>query len=184
MLNDDQRRAAYDRFGHAGLEGGMGGGYADFSGFGDIGSIFEEFFGGFGASSGRSRRQPRRGADLRADIRLSFEEAAFGADREIEIPRMETCDRCDGSGAEPPTAPVMCSTCNGTGEVQRRQQSPLFGTVVTASPCPTCGGTGESDPVAVQQVQRPQARAGGAQAQRQDPGGRGRRDAHPLGGRR
>ena len=146
VLNDDQRRAAYDRFGHAGLEGGMGGGYADFSGFGDIGSIFEEFFGGFGASSGRSRRQPRRGADLRADIRLSFEEAAFGADREIEIPRMETCDRCDGSGAEPPTQPVMCSTCNGTGEVQRRQQSPLFGTVVTASPCPTCGGTGEVIP--------------------------------------
>lgn len=146
VLNDDQRRAAYDRFGHAGLEGGAGAGYGDFSGFGDIGSIFEEFFGGFGASTGRSRRQPRRGADLRADIRLSFEEAAFGAEREIEIPRMESCDRCDGSGAEPPTSTVMCSTCNGSGEVQRRQQSPLFGTVVTASPCPTCGGTGEVIP--------------------------------------
>ena len=87
--------------------------------------------GGAGAAN---RRQPRRGADLRADIRISFEEAAFGAERELEIPRMEACDRCKGSGAEPPTQPVTCHTCNGTGEVKRRQQSPLFGTVITATP--------------------------------------------------
>jgi molecular chaperone DnaJ len=148
VLNDDQRRAAYDRFGHDGLQGmGMN----DFSGgFGDLGSIFEELFSGFGgfSTSGGGRRgaQPRRGADLRADVTLTFEEAAFGVDRELEIPRLEECEHCHGTGAEPPTKPVTCSTCNGAGEVQRRQQSPLFGTVITASPCTTCGGKGEVIP--------------------------------------
>jgi len=150
VLSDDERRAVYDRYGHAGLQGsGAGAGYgADMSGFGDFGSIFEELFGGFSgrSASGSSRRQPRRGADLRADIRLSFEEAVFGAEREMDIPRMEACEHCHGTGAEPPTAPVVCATCNGTGEVKRRQQSPLFGTIVTASPCPTCNGAGEVIP--------------------------------------
>ncbi len=125
VLSDDQKRAAYDRFGHDGLQGaGMG----DFSGgFGDLSSIFEEIFGGFGGNSARGRRQPRAGADLRTDIRLSFEEAVFGAERDLDIPRLEVCDRCKGSGAEPPTSPVTCSTCSGVGEVRRRQQSPLFG---------------------------------------------------------
>jgi molecular chaperone DnaJ len=144
VLNDDQKRAAYDRFGHAGVSG-AGGGYGDFSGgFSDLGSIFEDLFAGFGANTSRSRRkQPRRGADLRADVTLTFEEAAFGTEREMEVPRMEVCDRCGGSGAEPPTQPVTCATCNGSGEVQRRQQSPLFGAVITSSPCPTCNGSGE-----------------------------------------
>ena len=145
VLSDDQKRAAYDRFGHDGLQGA---GFGDFNGgFGDFSSIFEELFGGFGATStGRSRRRARSGADLRADIRLTFEEAAFGTERELEIPRMEMCDRCDGTGAEPPTSPVTCSTCNGSGEVRRRQQSPLFGAVITATTCPTCNGTGEVIP--------------------------------------
>lgn len=145
ILNDDQKRAAYDRFGHAGVQG-LGNQQSDFAGgFGDLSSIFEEFFGGIGGSSGgRGRRQPRRGADLRADIRLTFEEAAFGVDRELDIPRMEVCDRCQGNGAEPGTSPVTCLTCGGAGEIQRRQQSPLFGTVVTASTCPACEGTGET----------------------------------------
>ncbi|MCB0065404.1 MAG: molecular chaperone DnaJ [Caldilineaceae bacterium] len=147
VLSDDQRRAAYDRFGHDGLQGmGMN----DFSGgFGDLNSIFEELFSGFGGFSSSSRGrgpQPRRGADLRADVKLTFEEAAFGVDRELEIPRLEECEHCNGTGAEPPTTPVTCSTCNGTGEIQRRQQSPLFGTVITASPCTTCGGKGEVIP--------------------------------------
>ena len=146
VLIDDDKRAVYDRYGHAGLQGGGGAGYGDMGGFGDLGSIFEELFSGFGRTSSGNRRQPRRGADLRADIRLSFEEAVFGAERELDIPRMEACDRCHGSGAEPPTAPVTCASCNGTGEVKRRQQSPLFGTIVTASPCPTCSGTGEVIP--------------------------------------
>jgi molecular chaperone DnaJ len=143
VLNDDQKRAAYDRFGHAGVSGA--GGFGDFSGgFSDLGSIFEDLFSGFGATSSRTRRkQPRRGADLRADVTLTFEEAVFGADRELEVPRMEACDRCTGTGAEPPTQPVTCSTCNGSGEVQRRQQSPLFGMVITAATCPTCEGAGQ-----------------------------------------
>ena len=148
VLSDDQKRAAYDRYGHAGVQGASAG-YNDMGGFGDLGSIFEELFGGFsrtGAAGAANRRQPRRGADLRADIRISFEEAAFGAERELEIPRMEACDRCKGSGAEPPTQPVTCHSCNGTGEVKRRQQSPLFGTVITATPCSTCNGTGEVIP--------------------------------------
>lgn len=144
VLSDPQKRAAYDRFGHAAT--GPGSGFNDFSGagFGDLGSIFEEFFGGFAGGSTRTRRNaPRRGADLRVDITLRFEEAAFGTEREIDVPRMEACDRCNSSGAEPGTSPERCPTCNGSGEVQRRQQSPLFGTIVTASPCPTCNGEGE-----------------------------------------
>src|SRR5690606_28033200 len=81
VLIDDDKRAVYDRYGHAGLQGGGGAGYGDMGGFGDLGSIFEELFSGFGRSSSGNRRQPRRGADLRADIRLSFEEAVFGTER-------------------------------------------------------------------------------------------------------
>jgi molecular chaperone DnaJ len=148
VLSDDQKRAAYDRFGHAGVQGAGGMG-SDFGGFSDFSTIFEDLFAGLaGGAAGRGggRRQARRGADLRADIRLSFTEAAFGAERELDIPRQETCDRCGGNGAEPPTQPVTCATCNGAGEIQRRQQSPLFGTIVTSSACPTCGGTGEVIP--------------------------------------
>lgn len=147
VLSDPQKRAVYDRYGHAGMSG-AGGGFNDFNqGFGDLGSIFEELFSGFaGAPGGRrggNRRQPRRGADLRVDISLSFEDAAFGTERELEVPRMEECDRCHASGAEPGSTPERCATCGGSGEVQRRQQSPLFGTIVTASPCPRCNGEGE-----------------------------------------
>ncbi|MGB5051126.1 MAG: DnaJ domain-containing protein, partial [Caldilineaceae bacterium] len=126
VLSDPQKRAVYDRYGHAGLSGASGMG--DFNqGFGDLGSIFEELFSGFagqGRGSGR-RNAPRRGADLRVDISLSFEQAAFGTERELEVPRMEECDRCHASGAEPGSTPERCTTCGGTGEVQRRQQSPL-----------------------------------------------------------
>ncbi|MBX2999345.1 MAG: molecular chaperone DnaJ [Caldilineaceae bacterium] len=144
VLSEPQKRAAYDRFGHAAT--GPGSGFNDFSGagFGDLGSIFEEFFSGFAGANTRGRRNgPRRGADLRVDISLSFEEAAFGVEKELEVPRMDGCDRCNSSGAEPGTSPERCSTCGGSGEVQRRQQSPLFGAIVTASPCPNCGGEGE-----------------------------------------
>lgn len=144
VLSDDQKRAAYDRYGHDGLQGAD---FSDFSGgFGDLSSIFEELFGGFSTGGSRSRRQPRTGADLRTNIRLTFEEAIFGAERELEIPRLEVCDRCKGSGAEPPTSPTTCSTCGGAGEVRRRQQSPLFGAVITATTCPTCNGAGEVVP--------------------------------------
>ncbi len=146
VLSDPQKRAVYDRYGHAGLAGASGAGAGGFNqGFGDLGSIFEELFSGFaGQGRGGGRHNaPRRGADLRVDISLSFEQAAFGTERELEVPRMEECDRCHASGAEPGSTPERCSTCGGTGEVQRRQQSPLFGTIVTASPCPRCNGAGE-----------------------------------------
>ncbi len=140
VLSDPQKRQIYDRFGHSGLAGS--GGFSDFSqGFGDLGSIFEEVFG-FGGMGRNNRRAPRRGADLRVDIELSFEDAAFGTQQEIEVPRMEDCLQCQGSGAEPGTTPERCSTCGGSGEVQRRQQSPLFGTIVTATTCPACHGEG------------------------------------------
>lgn len=139
VLGDEQKRAAYDRFGHAGVQNQAGSGFGGFGGFGDI---FEEFFGGMaGMRSGRARG-PLRGEDLRVDVTVSFEEAVFGADKEIQIPRTETCAHCQGSGAEPGTTPIVCSQCRGSGEVRRVQQS-FLGSVVTSTTCPTCGGSGE-----------------------------------------
>jgi len=140
VLSDEQKRAAYDRFGHAGAPGGFA---TDFSGFGGFGDIFEEFFGFGGARSTAARRAPRRGADLRDELTITFEEAVFGVEKEIEITRPETCPRCSGSGSEPGTTPVRCSTCNGTGEVRRVQQS-FLGSFVNVSTCPTCRGEGET----------------------------------------
>lgn len=140
VLSNDEKRSAYDRFGHAGTQGGFGGFGA---GFGDISSIFDDLFTGMGMGGGRaSQRGPRRGADLRVGITLTFEEAVFGCEKEVEVPRAETCQHCFGSGAEPGTSPLRCPQCNGTGEVQRRQQS-IFGTILTSSTCPRCNGTGE-----------------------------------------
>jgi molecular chaperone DnaJ len=141
VLSNDNSRAAYDRFGHAGVQGG-GAGFNDFTGFGGVADIFEEFFGGFG---GRTRRQagPRRGADLRYDLRISFEEAVFGVDREIDVRRPEICPHCFGKGAEPGTEPIRCNNCNGTGEVRRMRQS-IFGSFVNVTTCNICNGTGET----------------------------------------
>jgi molecular chaperone DnaJ len=136
VLSDDDRRASYDRFGHAGLKG------MDFDfdfGFGDI---FEEFFG-FGMGGRRARNAPRRGVDLRYDITLEFEEAVFGVDREIQFNRQEVCSVCNGVGAEPGTTPVRCSTCNGSGEVRQVRQT-FLGSMVNVSTCPNCGGRGET----------------------------------------
>ena len=137
ILSDDEKRSAYDRFGHAGVSGNA----TDFSGFGDIFSGFEEFFG-FGTRT-RSRRVPRRGDDLRYDLALSFEESIFGVEREIEIQRDEVCHNCQGSRAAPGTTPVKCSTCRGAGEVRQARQT-IFGSMVNVATCPTCGGTGET----------------------------------------
>lgn len=142
VLSDDQKRTAYDRFGHAGVQGPTGAGYSGFGGFG-FEDIFEEFFSGFGMGSRRRARQaPRRGADLQYGLTISFEEAAFGCEKEIEILRHETCPRCQGSGAEPGTQPMRCPQCNGTGEVRQVQQS-ILGSFVNVSTCPRCRGTGE-----------------------------------------
>jgi len=144
VLSDDRKRAAYDRFGHAAAEGGMASDFTGFGGFGGFSEIFEEFFGGFGVRT--ARRTPRRGADLRYDLTIEFVEAAFGAEKEIEIARHEPCPRCAGSGAEPGTTPVRCATCNGTGEVRRMQQS-ILGSFVNVTTCPTCRGEGETIPI-------------------------------------
>jgi len=142
VLSDDEKRATYDRFGHAGL-GGVGTGFGGFGGFGvgrDPFEIFEEVFGsfGFGSSTRRSRTGPRRGADLRYDLTLEFEEAVFGTEKEIEIPRQETCPRCRGNGAEPGSRPLRCPDCNGTGEIRR--QAGFFINIAT---CARCGGAGQ-----------------------------------------
>ncbi|MCX8066476.1 MAG: DnaJ domain-containing protein, partial [Anaerolineae bacterium] len=137
VLSDPDRRAAYDRFGHAGPPG-VG---FDF-GFRDPFEIFEEVFGvDFGFRTGR-RRGPRRGADLRYDLHLQFEEAVFGCKKEIEITRLENCPECRGSGAAPGTTPIRCNTCGGTGQVRQVQRT-IFGSFVNVTPCPVCGGVGE-----------------------------------------
>ncbi len=143
VLSDEQKRAAYDRFGHAGVNGG-GMGASDFSGGFGVEDIFETFFGGgFGGGRGASsRRAPRRGADLRYDMTLSFDQAIHGVDQEIEFARNETCDTCQGSGAEPGTQPRRCDTCKGSGEVRQVRQT-FLGSMVNVSSCPTCGGSGE-----------------------------------------
>jgi molecular chaperone DnaJ len=139
ILSDPDKRRRYDAFGTA---GGPGGG-----GFTDIQDIFDMFFGqgGFGAGSSR-RRGPRsrtqHGEDLGVRIVLGFRDAVFGARRDLEIERLLECDRCQGNGAEPGTAPVSCRTCGGAGQVQAVRRS-VFGTVMTASPCTTCRGTGQ-----------------------------------------
>lgn len=145
ILSDEQKRAAYDRYGHAGVRNAAGGGpdiNVDFSDFADIfGDLFG--FGGFGRSSQRTRNAPRRGADLQYRVDLTFEEAVFGVQKEIEITRDEVCTTCNGSGAEPGTSPVRCQTCNGTGEVRQVRQT-ILGSMVQVATCPTCNGQGET----------------------------------------
>jgi molecular chaperone DnaJ len=142
VLSSDEKRAAYDRFGHEGLRGGFGG-FQDFSGFGGVADIFEEFFGSMAGR--RTRRGPRRGADLRYDLVLDFEDAVFGAEKEIEIRRPEICPACYGSGAEPGSSPQRCTNCSGSGEVRRVRQS-ILGSFVNVTPCTACQGTGETIP--------------------------------------
>jgi molecular chaperone DnaJ len=139
VLSDKDKRARYDRFGKEGL--GNTGGFHDYTA--DFGDIFEELFNNFGFSTGRSsRRSPRRGRDLQMQVTLSFEEAIFGVEKEIEFQREETCSRCNGSGAEPGTSPTRCTTCNGQGEVRQVRQT-FLGQMVQTAPCPTCDGRGE-----------------------------------------
>ena len=112
------------------------------TGFPDIGDIFEEFFGGgFGFRRG-PQSGPIRGSDLRHDLKIDFEEAVMGAEKEVRVKRHEACPRCDGVGAEPGTTPIRCPTCNGAGEVRQRQQT-ILGTFVNVTTCPRCHGNGE-----------------------------------------
>jgi molecular chaperone DnaJ len=120
VLSDPQKRAAYDRFGHAAV--GSAGGGDPFAGFTDFSDIFSEFFSG-GFRTTRTRRGPRRGQDLQYRLTIEFEEAIFGTEREIEFERTATCPVCNGSRAEPGTTPTRCRTCNGTGEVRNVRQT-------------------------------------------------------------
>jgi molecular chaperone DnaJ len=142
-LSDPQRRTIYDRYGHAGLNGaagGMGGmGFGDFAGFSSINDLFETFFAG--ATGTQRRAGPQRGADLRYELTITFEEAVFGCQKEIELPRWETCSTCRGSGAQPGTSTSRCSVCQGTGEIRRVQQS-IFGQFVNVTMCERCRGEG------------------------------------------
>lgn len=144
ILSDPEKRRQYDQFGHAAFDGpGGGAGGFDFSGadFSDIfGDIFGDFFGGR-RSSGRSSG-PMKGANLRTSIRITFEEAVFGCEKEIELTVKETCKTCNGSGAKPGTSPETCSKCGGKGQVVFTQQS-FFGTVRNVQACPDCQGTGK-----------------------------------------
>jgi molecular chaperone DnaJ len=135
VLSDAEKRATYDRFGHAGPTNGTG--FGPFASEDAVGSIFEAFFGG---TQRGSQRGPQRGADLRYVLSLRFEEAVFGAEREIEFRRLETCAGCRGNGAEPGTDVVTCPRCNGLGEI--RQRAPIFN-MVTVTTCDQCRGEGK-----------------------------------------
>lgn len=144
ILMDGDKRARYDQFGHDGVNmggaGGFNGGFG--GGFGGFDSIFETFFGGGMGGRPQQRTGPERGADLRYDMTITFEEAAFGVQKEFKFQRNELCDECGGSGAKKGTQPKVCPTCNGTGSVRMTTNS-LFGQVVTQRPCTTCGATGQ-----------------------------------------
>jgi molecular chaperone DnaJ len=137
VLSNPEMRARYDRFGHEGLRGGGGG--AGFHSVDDIFSQFGDIFGDFFGFGGRRQRRdgPQRGADLRYDMELTFEEAAFGTSREIEVPRHTTCETCSGSGAKPGTEPKRCGTCGGSGQMHHSQ-----GFFTLTSTCPECRGQG------------------------------------------
>ncbi len=150
ILSDPEKRSAYDNYGHAAFEqGGMGSGFGGFqggfSGFGGFEDIFGDLFGSaFGGSSSRQRRNaPTKGSDIRYRINISFEEAAFGVEKEIAITREDECSVCHGSGAKPGTHAHTCPTCNGAGQVNRQVKTP-FGAMMSTSVCPTCGGSGET----------------------------------------
>ncbi len=142
VLSSPEKRQVYDRYGHQAAQGfGQGAGApGGFGGFGDISDLFDEFFGGF--AGGRAARGPVRGNDLRYDLEVTFQEAVFGTEKEIEIPRLERCPQCNGSGAEPGTSPVRCPQCNGTGEIRRAQQT-ILGQFVNVQTCPRCQGERE-----------------------------------------
>lgn len=136
VLSDTDKRAAYDRFGHGGNEGlfGQGSSGYDFGGFGDI---FDAFFGG----RTTTRQAQQRGADLRHNITITFEEAAFGTEKEINISRIENCSQCQGTGSRPDSQPSRCPSCNGNGQVRQVQQS-IFGRFTNITTCPQCRGEG------------------------------------------
>ena len=147
VLSDPDKKARYDQYGHAAFDpnsGFGGGGFGGFGDFGDLGDILGSIFGGgFGfGGGGRSRTAAQKGENLRVRLAISFEDAAFGCSKEINIPRIEDCEDCGGTGCKPGTAPETCPDCGGAGEVRVQQRTP-FGVMASTSPCRRCGGTGK-----------------------------------------
>ncbi len=145
VLSDAEKRRQYDQFGHAAFENGGAGGFQGGFDFGDMGDIFGDIFGDlFGG--GRSRRnnynEPRKGANIRASVRVKFDEACFGTEKELELTLKDECNTCHGTGAKPGTSPTTCSKCNGSGQVVYTQNS-MFGMVRNVQTCPDCRGTGK-----------------------------------------
>src|SRR5947208_8497498 len=143
VLSDGQKRAAYDRFGHAGLQGTAGGGGFNPEAFTDFSDILGDFFGfgdlfGGGGGGGRRRGRAQRGEDVRYDLEVSLEEAVFGLAADIQVPRMEACERCKGAGSEPGSGPSACSTCHGRGEILYQQSF-----LSIRRTCSTCNGSGQ-----------------------------------------
>jgi molecular chaperone DnaJ len=135
VLSDPERRQRYDLFGTAGTEGGPG------AGFGGFADIFDAFFGAAAGGAGR-RGRPAAGSDLRYDLRISFEEAVLGTQKEIEFPVLARCETCAGSGAKPGTEPITCPQCNGRGEVRGVRQT-MLGQMINVTTCPRCKGDGK-----------------------------------------
>ena len=150
VLSDDEKRKKYDQFGHAAFDpnaGFGGGGFGGFSGgFGDFSDLFSSFgdIFGFGGGGGQTRNPnaPRRGDNIRTQLNISFEEAAFGCEKELNIPRIEPCTDCKGTGCAPGTTPEVCPDCGGSGQVRTTQRTP-FGMAQTMSACPKCHGSGK-----------------------------------------
>lgn len=153
VLSDEEKRKKYDQFGHAAFDpnagygaGGFGGGFGGFGDFGDLGDIFGSFGDIFGFGGGGAQRSnpnaPRKGDNIRSSVSISFEEAAFGCEKEITIGRVEQCPDCKGTGCQPGTTPEVCPDCKGTGTVRTTQRTP-FGMVQSTGACPKCKGTGK-----------------------------------------
>ena len=190
ILSNVEKREAYDRFGHAATDGQFSGGFGGFSGgdFGGFGDIFDMFFN----SAGGRRTGPEQGADLRVDMEMTFEEAAFGLEKDIKIPRNEECSTCGGSGAAPGTTKKNCDVCRGTGQVQYAQNTP-FGRMVQSrtcdrcrgagviieKPCPTCRGSGTVRRSRTLKVKIPAGVDNGSRLRLSGEGGKGLRGGPP-----
>ncbi|MGN0585957.1 MAG: molecular chaperone DnaJ [Oscillospiraceae bacterium] len=149
VLSDEDKKSRYDQFGHAGVDpsyggGGYGGGFSGgFGDMGDIGDIFNSFFGGgFGGSSRSNANAPRRGQDIQTNINLNFMDACFGKEVEVTVNRMEKCPDCGGSGSAAGSGSETCPDCHGTGQVKVTQRTP-FGMISQSKPCTRCGGKGK-----------------------------------------
>lgn len=145
VLSDEDKRRKYDQYGHAAFDpnaGFGGGGFDGFGGFGDLGDIFGDIFGFGGGRASRNPNAPRRGDDLRATVNISFEEAAFGCEKEVSVTPIETCTECNGTGCAPGTTAEICPDCKGSGTIRTTQRTP-FGMAQSTSQCPKCHGSGK-----------------------------------------